>query len=200
MFTGLVERTGKIVSLNTSDTITQLIVDAGKNYETKVGDSVSVNGCCLTVTSNKVQMLAFDLSSETLGRTSLGRAVEGSEVNLERAMKLGDRLGGHMVSGHIDGLGRVDRILRKTDGWELKVFLPRDLRRYVIAKGSICLDGVSLTVNTVEDEDEGSIIGLMLIPTTVSLTAMKHLSEGQAIAVEVDLVGKYVERLVGPRA
>ena len=201
MFTGLVERTGRVVSLTSSDgtalmsSITQLIVDAGKGFDTQPGDSVSVNGCCLTVTSNKVQMLAFDLSRETLNRTSLGTLHEGSEVNLERAMRLGDRLGGHLVSGHVDGLGEVTRIQKKPDGWDLSIRLSAPLTRYVIPKGSICLDGISLTVNTVVDLPGGATdIGLMLIPTTVSMTSFKHLREGQPVNVEVDQVGKYIER------
>ncbi|MCX6108884.1 MAG: riboflavin synthase [Proteobacteria bacterium] len=203
MFTGIVERTGRILSLTTPATaaggamgaISQLIIDAGKGFETRPGDSVAINGCCLTVTSNKVQLLAFDVSRETLAHTSLGELGENSEVNLERALKLGDRLGGHLVSGHIDGVGVVDRILKQPDGWELMLQIPTSLGRYVIRKGSICLDGVSLTVNALADHGQTTIIGLTLIPTTVSMTALKSLHEGQRINVEVDTIGKYVERL-----
>jgi riboflavin synthase len=201
MFTGIVERTGKVVSLTASGggalmgSITQLIIDAGKGFDTRPGDSVAVNGICLTVTSNKVQLLAFDVSRETLQRTSLGTLVEGAEVNLERAMKLGDRLGGHLVSGHVDGLATVTSIQKKPDGWEIAMTLPRQLGRYVIHKGSICLDGVSLTVNAVADSAQDTAIGLTLIPTTVSLTSFKSLREGQPVNVEVDAIGKYVERL-----
>ncbi len=175
--------------------ISQLIIDAGKGFDTRPGDSVAINGCCLTVTSNKVQLLAFDVSRETLAHTSLGELGENSEVNLERALKLGDRLGGHLVSGHIDGVGVVDRILKQPDGWELMLQIPTSLGRYVIRKGSICLDGVSLTVNALADHGQTTIIGLTLIPTTVSMTALKSLHEGQRINVEVDTIGKYVERL-----
>lgn len=203
MFTGIVERTGRILSLTTPATtaegamgaISQLIIDAGKGFDTRPGDSVAINGCCLTVTSNKVQLLAFDVSRETLAHTSLGELGENSEVNLERALKLGDRLGGHLVSGHIDGIGVVDRILKQPDGWELMLQIPTSLGRYVIRKGSICLDGVSLTVNALADHGQTTIIGLTLIPTTVSMTALKSLHEGQRINVEVDTIGKYVERL-----
>ncbi len=203
MFTGIVERTGRILSLTTPATaaggamgaISQLIIDAGKGFDTRPGDSVAINGCCLTVTSNKVQLLAFDVSRETLAHTSLGELGENSEVNLERALKLGDRLGGHLVSGHIDGVGVVDRILKQPDGWELMLQIPTSLGRYVIRKGSICLDGVSLTVNALADHGQTTIIGLTLIPTTVSMTALKSLHEGQRINVEVDTIGKYVERL-----
>jgi len=206
MFTGIVERTGKVLSLTTPageagslmGSITQLIVDPGKSFETKLGDSVAINGCCLTVTSNKMQLLAFDVSSETLARTSLGRLSEGQEVNLERALKLGDRLGGHLVSGHIDGLGTLERIQKQPGGWELSFSLPRELGRFVIPKGSICLDGVSLTVNGVADRETTTVANVMLIPTTVSLTSLKSLAEGQLLNIEVDAIGKYVERLAHP--
>ena len=208
MFTGIVERTGRVVSLTSPaatpgmgavgtimSSITQLLVDAGKGFETKPGDSVSVNGCCLTVTSNKVSMLAFDVTRETLAKTSLGELLEGGEVNLERAMKLGDRLGGHIVSGHVDGVASVAAIRKGADGWDVQIDVPRALARYIISKGSICLDGVSLTVNSVEDHDHATRIALMLIPTTVSLTAFKSLAEGHVVNVEVDMIGKYLERL-----
>lgn len=206
MFTGIVERAGRVVALTASESttagvmtsITQLIVEAGKDFETKLGDSVAVNGCCLTVTSNKMQLLAFDVSAETMRRTTMHTLREGGIVNLERALKLGDRLGGHMVSGHVDGIGTVERVLKLPDGWDLTVALPRDLGRYVIPKGSICLDGVSLTVNTLDDQEHFTFIRLMLIPTTVSLTSFRGLREGQELNVEVDMVGKFLERLATP--
>jgi riboflavin synthase len=206
MFTGIIECTGRVVSLTAPESgseglmasITQLIVDPGKGYATNLGDSVAVNGCCLTVTSNKMHLLAFDVSAETMRRTTMHALREGAEVNLERALKLGDRLGGHMVSGHVDGAGTVDRIQKLPDGWDLTIALPRDLGRYVIPKGSICLDGVSLTVNALEDRDVRTLIRLMLIPTTVSLTSFKALREGQELNVEVDMVGKFLERLGAP--
>lgn len=205
MFTGLVERTGKVVSITGAaasaglpSQITQLIVDGGKDFATEHGDSVAINGCCLTVTANRVQLLAFDISSETLARTTLGRLREGDEVNLERALKLGDRLGGHLVSGHIDGVGTVERLAKRPDGWGLDIVLPAALGCYCITKGSITVDGVSLTINGVEDLNAGTRVNLMLIPTTVSLTALKTLSEGTAVNIEVDAIGKYIERLHQP--
>ena len=109
-------------------------------------------------------------------------------------MQLGDRLGGHLVSGHVDGLGMIERILKKPDGWDLTVRLPRDLARYVIPKGSICLDGISLTVNSITDDDQGTVLSLMLIPTTVTLTSFEYLLPAQPVNVEVDQIGKWVER------
>ncbi len=205
MFTGIIERTGRVISLTApaagtaglATSITQLIVDAGKDFDTKIGDSVAINGCCLTVTSNKVSLLAFDVSHESLVRTSLGDLREGTDVNLERAMKVGDRLGGHLVSGHVDGTGIVEKTLKKADGWEITIAIDRHLGRYCITKGSICLDGVSLTINHLTDRGDQTILGLTLIPTTVSLTSFKALHEGQVINIEVDAIGKYVERLTG---
>jgi riboflavin synthase len=200
MFTGIIERTGKVVSLVTRDVdgtrpITQIIIDPGQDFATKIGDSVAINGCCLTVTSNKMNWLSFDVSSETLAKTTLGGLIEGSDVNLERAMQLSDRLGGHLVSGHVDGLAVVDRVNKQPDGWYVSVHLTPELGRWFVNKGSVCLDGVSLTVNEVHDLGEATQLSLMLIPTTVSLTTFKDLKPGQKLNLEIDLIAKYVDRL-----
>ena len=206
MFTGIIERTGRVVSITGSSdaamgkhSITQLIVEAGDDYHTDLGDSVAINGCCLTVTSNKMKMLAFDVSSETLACTNLEDLEEGKEVNLERAMRLGDRLGGHIVSGHVDGFGEIVNIQKRVDGWDIHVSLEKALGRYLIPKGSVCIDGVSLTVNMVKDSGNETVISVMLIPTTVSLTNLKNLHLGQRVNIEVDMLSKYVERLVAAR-
>ena len=200
MFTGIIERTGKVVSLVTQGVdgnrpITQIILDPGEDFSTKIGDSVAVNGCCLTVTSNKMNWLSFDVSSETLAKTTLGQLIEGSEVNLERAMQLSDRLGGHLVTGHVDGLAVVDRVNKQPDGWYVSVLLTAEQGRWFVNKGSVCLDGVSLTVNEVHDLGEATQLSLMLIPTTVSLTTFKNLKPGQKLNLEIDLIAKYVDRL-----
>ncbi|MEZ4741497.1 MAG: riboflavin synthase [Bdellovibrionota bacterium] len=201
MFTGLVERTGHVIALLKPDhkenKITKLIVDPGaRPYKVKLGDSVSVNGCCLTVTSNDFNMLNFDVSSETLDKTTLSLLQENDLVNLERAMALGDRLGGHMVSGHVDVVGHVKQLKKDSNGWFLTVKLPLNVRKYVIEKGSICLDGVSLTINKAIDLEDSCVIELMLIPKTVETTSFSSLGLGQPLNIEVDLVGKYIERLV----
>ena len=208
MFTGIIERTAKVVSLTRPlpgadvlmAAITQLIIDPGQDFETVRGDSVAVNGCCLTVTNDGAQRLAFDVSRETMALTNLGSLREGEEVNVERALRLGDRLGGHLVTGHVDGLGVVERLEKNADGWALAVALPAALGRYVIAKGSICVDGVSLTVNSLTDrrgdgEPDSTLVQLMLIPTTVTLTAFKAMGVGKEVNIEVDGIGKFVERL-----
>lgn len=192
MLTGIVEKTGLLLR---QDHGHGLHIDAGPAFDTRPGDSVAVNGCCLTVTNDGGSVLSFDVSTETLAKTALGSLREGDEVNLERAMKLGDRLGGHLVSGHIDGVGRVSRVRKDPGGWDIEIAVPQALGRYLIAKGSICLDGVSLTVNTLRDQGGESFVGLMLIPTTVHITTLKNLREGLPVNVEVDPIAKYVERL-----
>jgi riboflavin synthase len=209
MFTGIVERTGKVLALDTGSysqsptaiamkAITRLAIRVGENFPTTLGDSVAVNGCCLTVTSHENDTLTFDVSGETLAKTSLGHLREGSEVNLERALRVGDRLGGHIVSGHVDGTGQVFAVDRKSDGWELIVELSQELGRYCIPKGSICLDGISLTINKVEDKPGQVLVSIRLIPTTVDVTTFKHLRSQQVLNIEVDSLGKYIERLMKP--
>jgi riboflavin synthase len=207
MFTGIIERTGKIVSVSTHhagetggmSAITQLIIDPGKGFDTNLGDSVAVNGCCLTVTSNKMQLLSFDVSRETLERTTLADIEEGQSANLERAMTLGARLGGHLVSGHVDCCGTIEDIQKNPDGWVMRISLPASHGRYLIAKGSICIDGVSLTVNTLTDSVDRTTVGVTLIPTTISLTCFRQAVAGMDVNIEVDLVGKYIERLTQTR-
>jgi riboflavin synthase len=204
MFTGLIERTGKVIALmpadpKREDSIHKLIVDPGASrYKTELGDSVAVNGCCLTVVSQRLGMLEFDVSKETMVKTSLSTLPPDALVNLERAMELGARLGGHMVAGHVDGVGRIKEVNREPSGWVVEVAIPRELGRYVISKGSICIDGVSLTVNKIEDLQDVTNVSVTLIPKTVEVTSFKNLASGRTVNIEVDLIGKYVERLNAP--
>jgi riboflavin synthase len=200
MFTGIIERQGQVIELSRRDAsgITQLVIDPGLDFATKLGDSIAVNGACLTVAAMN-HGLRFDVSSETLAKTSLGILAVGRSVNLERAMKLGDRLDGHIVAGHVDGVGVVSHVNPKSDGWDVGVDLPRELGRYVIPKGSITVDGVSLTVNSLKDDTSTTRVGLMLIPVTVEVTTFHALTPGQTVNIEVDLIGKYVERLTAFR-
>ena len=158
------------------------------------GESIAVNGVCLTATTISETSFTVDVSHETLRRTTLGRLKQGAKVNLERALRVSDRLGGHIVSGHVDGVGQV--VSRR----DLKAFLefevrpPRDLMRYIIEKGSIAIDGISLTVNTLSYET----FTVAIIPHTAKVTTMGMRRPGDKVNLEVDLVGKYIERLVAP--
>jgi riboflavin synthase len=197
MFTGIVEEVGTVACAGSRMRIQckQVLEDICE------GASIAVNGVCLTAVNIQSDGFWCDLSPETLARTNLGALREGSLVNLERAAAVGDRLSGHIVQGHVDGTAEFLALDPLADGnWWLKVRLPADLDRYVIHKGSIALDGVSLTVASLEDETLGHrIVGAAIIPHTYENTVMRAYGPGTAINVEVDLIGKYVEKLMNPR-
>jgi len=196
MFTGLVEATGHVASLTPTESGVRLRVGSPFGALT-LGESVSVNGACLTVTAATEDAFDADLTSETLERTTLGRLATGARVNLERPLMVGARLGGHLVSGHVDGRARVVALMEEGEARHVKVECPRDLARYVAEKGSVTLDGVSLTVNVVA----GNVFSLMLIPHTLAVTTLGELAVGTEMNLEVDLVARYVERLtLGARA
>jgi riboflavin synthase len=194
MFTGIVEELGEVVSIEPGGDFVRLVVrgplvvsDAGH------GDSVAVNGCCLTVTERDESTFAVDVMAETLDKTSIGSLRPGSPVNLERALPAQGRLGGHIVQGHVDGTGAI---LERTpsEHWEVvRIAVPSPLARYVAAKGSITVDGVSLTVVSVDDA-EGSFT-VSLIPTTLTETTLGTAEVGSTVNLEVDVIAKYVERL-----
>jgi riboflavin synthase len=190
MFTGLVEALGRVLTVRPEGPGARLRVGHSLGPLT-VGESVSVNGACLTVTAPTPDAFESDLTSETLERTTLGRLSPGARVNLERAVMAGARLGGHLVSGHVDGRARVIAIAPQGEACDVKVECPRELSRYVAEKGSVALDGVSLTVNAVS----GNVFSLMLIPHTRSATTLGELAVGTELNLEVDLVARYVERL-----
>jgi riboflavin synthase len=194
MFTGIVEELGEVVSIEPGGDFVRLVVrgplvvsDAGH------GDSIAVNGCCLTVTERDESTFAVDVMAETLDKTSIGSLRPGSPVNLERALPAQGRLGGHIVQGHVDGTGTI---LERTpsEHWEVvRIAVPSPLARYVAAKGSITVDGVSLTVVSVDDA-EGSFT-VSLIPTTLTETTLGTAEVGSTVNLEVDVIAKYVERL-----
>jgi riboflavin synthase len=190
MFTGLVEATGQALAVIPRASGARLRVTAPLGLLT-VGESVSVNGACLTVTAAASDGFEADLTSETLERTTLGRLLPGARLNLERALMAGARLGGHLVSGHVDGRARVIALTPEGEARHVKVECPRELSRYVAEKGSIALDGVSLTVNAVS----GNVISLMLIPHTLAVTTLGEVAVGTELNLEVDLVARYLERL-----
>jgi riboflavin synthase len=160
------------------------------------GESIAVNGTCLTVERWDSEGISFFASPETLARTALGSLKAGSRVNLERAMLASDRLGGHVVQGHVDGVGRLVALEREGEAWSMEVEIPQALSRYCVPKGSICLDGTSLTIN--EIMAPGNRIRIQIIPHTFSHTRLQAISAGEAVNVEVDVIAKYVERLCQP--
>ena len=194
MFTGLVEKTSTVHQIYKKDGITHLEIEAPENFSTSIGDSVAVNGCCLTVAQEPTDILVFHVNAETARLTNISSLKQGQTINLERALQLGDRLGGHLVSGHIDQLGTLEKIDRHPEGWNITVSLPNSLKPLIIPKGSICLDGISLTINRITDDTSGSTIELMLIPTTINDTHFHKISEGWKLNVEVDIMGKYMQR------
>ncbi|MES2743826.1 MAG: riboflavin synthase [Bdellovibrionota bacterium] len=200
MFTGLVERVGRIAAIHDKDGFKVLTVSLSKPeaYATQLGESIAINGCCLTVTQFDQTSMSFDVSFESLDKTNLGSLQLGSPVNLERALRMGDRLGGHMVSGHVDGRAMLTSIEEEEGGWNVFVEIPRDMSGYLIPKGSITLDGTSLTINGVEDLEHATRIRLTLIPLTMAHTTFGQLKAGWPLNVEVDLVGKYLERFASP--
>ena len=197
MFTGIVEGQGTAAVLRVAAdaSAAELLVDAPwLAGQLAVGDSVAVNGCCLTVTRATSVGFAADLVAETLRRTALGGLRAGEAVNLERPLAADGRLGGHVVQGHVDGLGRVLARDQVGDGAELRVGLDPALARYVVEKGSIAVDGVSLTVAGVGDD----CFSVALVPHTLAVTTLGRRQPGEAVQLEVDVLAKHVERLLGP--
>ncbi|QYJ14600.1 Riboflavin synthase [Rubrobacter xylanophilus DSM 9941] len=192
MFTGLVEEVGRVVGVGEGG-MRSLSVAARKVLEgTREGDSVAVNGVCLTVERREGQVLVFNAMPETLRRTALGGLRPGSPVNLERAMPAGGRFGGHLVQGHVDGVGEVLDV-RPEGGAELWTFrAPESVLRYTVEKGSICVDGISLTVVSVKENS----FTVSILPQTKESTNLKELEVGERVNLEADLIGKYVERLL----
>ncbi len=192
MFSGIVEALGTVVELRQEPPGCRLIVREPKiAADTKIADSISVNGCCLTVVDRQADTFAFQAGPETLARTNLGELKPGSRVNLERALAVGDRLGGHFVSGHIDGVGRL---LRRDDAGEWSTFwfsVARELAVQMASKGSIAVDGVSLTIV----DSEPDRFSIALIPFTLSVTTLGALRVGGRVNLETDLLAKYVQRL-----
>ena len=190
MFTGIVEERGVVLAHDGA----RLVVDGRVvAHESPVGASVAVNGTCLTVVAGDGPALTFDLSEETIARTTLGGLAAGAAVNLERPVSLAARLGGHIVQGHVDGVGTIAALVPDEDGGaEVRVAVPADLLRYVVHKGSITVDGVSLTVAGID----GDAITIALIPHTRAVTTFGVVATGDRVNLEVDVLAKYVERLM----
>lgn len=194
MFTGIITGVGQLAALEPRGGDVRLAVEVGTLPfdDVQLGESIAVNGVCLTVIQFDANSFHVDASTETLALTTLGQLRPGAAVNLERAMRPTDRLGGHLVSGHVDGVGRVVSIHDDARAQRWRFSAPAALLRYIAKKGSICVDGVSLTVNEVDGEG----FGVALIPHTVANTAFSRAVVGDAVNLEIDLIARYVERLL----
>ncbi len=199
MFTGITEHVGRIEALEKSPEGGRLRVSLAGAPEIasalKVSDSIAVSGCCLTVVECYAKSFTADLSGETLRRTSFGEKKRGQSVNLERSLAAGSRLGGHFVQGHVDGVGRVTRLVPEGENWWLSVRVPEDLRRYVAEKGSITIEGISLTVAGWQE----GIADAAIIPFTYAQTTVRDMTVGDAVNIEADILAKYVESLLEGR-
>jgi riboflavin synthase len=204
MFTGIVAAVGKITHIvpqgRGADAGVRLTIHAGglTMADVAIGDSIALNGACMTVIEKTGNGFVVDVSRESLNRT-VGLDAPG-EVNLEKALTLAERLGGHLVSGHVDGLGVVRRFEPVGESMELVIEAPKDLAKYLAYKGSIVVNGVSLTVNRVVDTEQGCEFSINLIPHTVAVTTLKHLHAGARVNLEVDLIARYVERMLSMNA
>ncbi|WP_219216670.1 riboflavin synthase [Variovorax boronicumulans] len=203
MFTGIITGVGRIAAVrnlgSSSSHGKRLSIATPPGYldDVGLGDSIALNGACMTVTSldPAQQQFTIDISVESLDKTA-GLAEESAQLNLEKAMRASDRLGGHIVSGHVDGIGTVRRFAPVGESWELRVLAPPALARFLAYKGSITVNGVSLTVNSVSDGADGSEISINLIPHTVENTSLGTLREGARVNLEIDTVARYVERML----
>lgn len=194
MFTGIIEAVGEVGAVETCNGDLRVFIHTGKMDmgDLALGDSVAVNGVCLTVVNFLKDGFWADVSQETLRRSSLSGLKQGMRVNLEKALRANARLGGHLVSGHVDGLGTVLSISRDARSWFMRIQAPEDLSRYVAVKGSITVDGVSLTVNALAD----NCFDLNIVPHTMQMTIMSDYQVGQRVNLEVDLIARYLERLL----
>ncbi|MCE2870836.1 MAG: riboflavin synthase [Oxalobacteraceae bacterium] len=200
MFTGIVAAVGQITAIDPlgsdDDAGVRLQIGSGglPLDDVGIGDSIAINGACMTVTQKSAHGFSVDVSRESLNCTA-GLDTLG-EVNLEKALTLSERLGGHLVSGHVDGLGRVTHFAAVGESWRLDIVAPLELAKYFAYKGSVVVNGVSLTVNSVKDSDQGCTISINLIPHTIAVTTLRHLEVGSNVNLEVDLIARYVERML----
>lgn len=205
MFTGIVAAVGRIESVEPEragdpDAGVRLTIEAGSLGldDVAIGDSISIQGACMTAIEIKGNRFTVDVSRESLNHT-VGLEVPG-DVNLEKALRANDRLGGHLVSGHVDGLGTVTRFAPVGESHELRVLAPQSIGRYLAFKGSVTVNGVSLTVNSVNDRADGCEFSINLIPHTVEVTTLRHLRAGSKVNLEIDVIARYVERMLSTSA
>jgi riboflavin synthase len=194
MFTGIVTAMGRIEKVDATRADVRYVISTPWDMEkAAMGASIACSGCCLTVVEKKGNTFAVDVSRETLSKTNLDKWAEGSRINLETSLKAGDELGGHIVSGHVDGLAVIENVTPEGGSRRIKLRVPDDLAKFIAPKGSVALEGVSLTVNEVE----GSTFGINIIPHTWDVTTFGAAKPGDAMNMEVDLLARYVARILG---
>lgn len=194
MFTGLIEEVGVLKQFNkTSATQAEIVIDCKEiQGDVKLGDSVAVDGICLTVVKFDEHQIVMELSSETVKKSLFGEKVPGTKLNLERAMRVGDRLGGHIVQGHVEGLAQLKRSEKEGDFYTLEFSLPGELAQYFVAKGSVCVNGISLTIAELTDDS----FSIAVIPHTYQWTNLSSLQKGSSVHIETDVLARYVERML----
>ena len=195
MFTGIITDVGAITSIEHRGDLRIVVSTAYDTATVDLGASISCSGVCLTVVDKAPGQFTVDVSGETVSRTAQGQWSEGRKLNLERAMKLGDELGGHIVTGHVDGVAEVSRIEPSGDSRVIGFRVARDLAPFIAAKGSVTVDGVSLTVNAVTDGPEGTEFAVNIIPHTQAVTTLGAIEVGQAVNIEIDVLARYLSRM-----
>jgi riboflavin synthase len=199
MFTGIIETIGIIERAEATPANTRLTINAPKLglHNVAIGDSIAVNGCCLTVVEKTAETFSADVSRETLSLTH--GLTQGNEVNLEKSLRFGDRLGGHLVSGHIDGVGQVTALEDLGASWRLEIEAPKSLAKFVARKGSVAVNGISLTVNSVKDLANGNVVfEINIIPHTYEFTTIRGMRQGGKVNLEIDQIARYLERMLPP--
>jgi len=193
MFTGIIEAVGEVLSIEDREADKFLIFDTGKLdlSDVNIGDSICVSGVCLTVTEIKDNSLSMDVSTETLTCTTFSSLKTGDQVNLEKSLKLSDRLSGHIVIGHVDGIGSIESLHTDARSTRFRINFPEELKKYICRKGSICIDGVSLTVNDVDD----NFLGINIIPHTMQETIFSTYQAGTVVNLEIDVIARYLESI-----
>jgi len=192
MFTGLIERAGKILRVQALAKGKKFLVDPGAEFEVSPGDSVAMDGACFTVVSREGGGFWVEVSGESLSRTTFEKKQAGEQVNLERALRLSDRLGGHLVLGHVDGMGKIKKLKKSGEFVEIEIESGKEVSDHLVEKGSVAVDGVSLTVNGIK----GGVFSVMLIPETLKRTGLGAKRVGDSVNLESDIIGKYVARLL----
>lgn len=195
MFTGIITSIGRITNVDPRGDLRVTIETGNDTTDLAIGASVSCSGVCLTVVTKAPGQFCVDVSGETTSRTAKGQWLAGRRLNLERALKVGDELGGHIVTGHVDAVGRIESVEPVGDSTRITIIVPKDIAPFVAEKGSICLDGVSLTVNSVEDTAGGARFTINVIPHTASWTTFDTIAAGDEINIEIDVLARYLARM-----